>query len=170
MLDLKFNFRFNLSRTISSIISLLNPTLVINLVDCNSNVIACVLDCACRNKPSWRVHPCDMGDYQWSSGVVITRSCSLGALDHQCWDLYHNQLTFGKIGPNLSITMYIVSNIKISHNKTHTSLLLITMIWLLLSSGLRWPNGSHCVRGRRCCPTISYHQMSKWKLILNGLF
>jgi hypothetical protein len=38
-----------------------------------SPVLACILDCACRDKPSWRGHPCDMGDNQWSSGVVVAR-------------------------------------------------------------------------------------------------
>jgi hypothetical protein len=31
----------------------------------------------------WRGHSCVMGDNQWSSGVVIARIYSLGALDHQ---------------------------------------------------------------------------------------
>jgi hypothetical protein len=46
-------------------------------------VLACVLDCACGDKPLWRGHLCVMDDNQWSSGVVIGRIRSLGALNHQ---------------------------------------------------------------------------------------
>ena len=46
-------------------------------------IFVCVLDCACRDKPSWRGHSCVMGDNQQSSGVVIVKIRSLGALDHQ---------------------------------------------------------------------------------------
>src|SRR5207237_5747402 len=70
--------------------------------DCNFSVLACVLGCTCRDKPSWRGHSCDTGDNQRSSGVVIARSRSFGALDHQRRDLHFNRLylTSRKIGPN----------------------------------------------------------------------
>jgi hypothetical protein len=65
--------------------------LKLNILGCDSNqvcliaspVLACVLDCACRDKPSWRGHSCDTGDNQWRSGIVIAGFCSFGALDHQ---------------------------------------------------------------------------------------
>src|SRR6266498_2774606 len=70
--------------------------------DCNFSVLACVLGCTCRDKNSWRGHSCDTGDNQRSSGVVIARSRSFGALDHQRRDLHFNRLylTSWKIGPN----------------------------------------------------------------------
>jgi hypothetical protein len=49
---------------------------------CFLPILACVLDCACRDKPSWHGHSCVTGDNQWSSGVVIARFHLLGALDH----------------------------------------------------------------------------------------
>jgi hypothetical protein len=61
---------------------------------CILPVLACVLDCACRYKPSWRGHLCVMGDNQQSSGVVIARSRSLGALDHQRRDLHPIKLSY----------------------------------------------------------------------------
>jgi len=64
------------------------PQLVIKSVLIATTVLACVLDCACRDKPSWRGHSCDTDDNQRSSGVVITRNRSLGALDHQRRDLH----------------------------------------------------------------------------------
>src|SRR5205814_10339232 len=76
--------------------------------DCNFSVLACVLGYTCRDKPSWRGHSCDTGDNQRSSGVVIARSRSFGALDHQRRDLHFNRLylTSRKIGPNLlSVTL-----------------------------------------------------------------
>jgi hypothetical protein len=57
-------------------------------------VLACVLDCACRDKPSWRGHSCVTGENQQSSGVVIARICSLGALDHQRRDLHSIKLSY----------------------------------------------------------------------------
>ena len=57
------------------------------------SVLACVLDCACRDKPSWRGHSCVMGDNQRSRGVVIARNRSLGALDHQRRDLHSIKLS-----------------------------------------------------------------------------
>jgi hypothetical protein len=57
-------------------------------------VLACVLDCACRDKPSWRGHSCVTGDNQWSCGVVIARNRSLGALDHQRRDLHSIKLSY----------------------------------------------------------------------------
>jgi hypothetical protein len=57
-------------------------------------VLACVLDCACRDKPSWRGHSCVTGDNQRSRGVVIARNCSLGALDHQRRDLHSIKLSY----------------------------------------------------------------------------
>jgi hypothetical protein len=59
-----------------------------------SPVLACVLDCACRDKPSWRGHSCDMGDNQWSSGVVIAGFCSFGTLDHQRRVLHQSSLPY----------------------------------------------------------------------------
>ena len=66
----------------------MRPQLVIKSVLIATTVLACVLDCACRDKPSWRGHSCDMDDNQQSSGVVITRNRSLGALDDQRRDLH----------------------------------------------------------------------------------
>src|SRR5437762_6086928 len=57
------------------------------------SVLACVLGFTYRDKPSWRGHSCDTGDNQRSSGVVIARSRSFGALDHQRRDLHFNRLT-----------------------------------------------------------------------------
>src|SRR6266540_3305962 len=70
--------------------------------DCNFSILACVLGCTCRDKPSWRDHSCDTGDNQRSSGVVIARSRSFGTLDHQRRDLHFNRLylTSRKIEPN----------------------------------------------------------------------
>jgi hypothetical protein len=56
-------------------------------------VLACVLDCACRDKPSWQGHSCVMGDNQRSCGVVIARNHSLRALDHQRRDLHSIKLS-----------------------------------------------------------------------------
>jgi hypothetical protein len=57
-------------------------------------ILACVLDCACRDKPSWRGHSCVTGDNQRSRGVVIVRNRSLGALDHQRRDLHSIKLSY----------------------------------------------------------------------------
>jgi hypothetical protein len=57
-------------------------------------VLACVLDCACRDKPSWRGYSCVTGDNQRSRGVVIARNHSLGALDHQRRDLHSIKLSY----------------------------------------------------------------------------
>jgi hypothetical protein len=59
-----------------------------------SPVLACVLDCACRDKPSWRGHSCDTSDNQWSGGVVIAGFCSFGALDHQRRVLHQSSLLY----------------------------------------------------------------------------
>jgi hypothetical protein len=56
--------------------------------DCVLPFLACVIDCVCKDKPSWQGYSCVTGDNQQSSGVVIARSPSLGALDHQHRDLY----------------------------------------------------------------------------------
>ena len=61
---------------------------VIKSVLIATTVLACVIDCDCRDKPSWRGHSCDTDDNQRSIGVVITRNRSLGALDHQRRDLH----------------------------------------------------------------------------------
>jgi hypothetical protein len=58
------------------------------------SVLACVLDCACRDNPSWRGHSCVMGDNQRSRGVVIARNRSLEALDHQRRDLHSIKLSY----------------------------------------------------------------------------
>ena len=58
------------------------------------SVLACVLDCTCRDKPSWRGQSCVTGDNQRSSGVVIARIRSLGALDHQRRDLHPMKLSY----------------------------------------------------------------------------
>jgi hypothetical protein len=55
--------------------------------------IACVLDCACKDKTLWRGHSCVTGGNQWSRGVVIARNRSLGALDHQRRDLHSIKLS-----------------------------------------------------------------------------
>jgi hypothetical protein len=57
-------------------------------------VLACVLDCACRDKLSWRGHSCVTSDNQRISGVVIARSRSLRALDHQHRDLHPIKLSY----------------------------------------------------------------------------
>jgi hypothetical protein len=57
-------------------------------------IVACVLDCAYRDKPSWWGHSCVMGDNKWSSVVVIARSCSIGALDLQRRDLHPIKLSY----------------------------------------------------------------------------
>jgi hypothetical protein len=62
--------------------------------DCFLPVFACVLDCAYWDKPSWRGHSCVTGDNQRSSGVVIARIRSLGALDHQHRDLHPIKLSY----------------------------------------------------------------------------
>jgi hypothetical protein len=56
--------------------------------------LACVIDCACGVKPSWRGHSCVTGDNHRSSGVVIARIHSLGALDHQRRDLHLIKLSY----------------------------------------------------------------------------
>jgi hypothetical protein len=57
-------------------------------------VLACVLGCTCRDKPPWWGHLCGTGDNPCSSGVVIVRICSLGALDHQHRDLHLIKLLY----------------------------------------------------------------------------
>jgi hypothetical protein len=59
-----------------------------------SPILACVLDCACRDKPSWRGYLYDTGDNQQRSGVVIVGFCSFGALDHQRWVLHQSSLSY----------------------------------------------------------------------------
>src|SRR6266508_658101 len=90
-------------RTVSPFIGCETPLRDQYSFDCNFSVLACVLGCTCRDKPSWRGHSCDTGDNQRSSGVVIARSRSFGALDHQRRDLHFNRLylTSRKIGHNL---------------------------------------------------------------------
>jgi hypothetical protein len=61
---------------------------------CVLPVLACVLDCAFRDKPLWRGHLCVTGDKQCSRGVVIARIRSLGALDHQRRDLHPIKLSY----------------------------------------------------------------------------
>jgi hypothetical protein len=61
---------------------------------CVLPILACVLNCACRDKPSWRGHSCVMGDNQRSSGIVIARIRSLGALGHQRQDLHPIKLSY----------------------------------------------------------------------------
>jgi hypothetical protein len=39
-------------------------------------------------------HSCDMGDNQWSSGVVIVKFSSFGALDHQRRVLHQSSLPY----------------------------------------------------------------------------
>jgi hypothetical protein len=53
------------------------------MFDCVLPILACVLVCACRDKPSWQGHSCDTGDNQQSNGVVIARSHLPRVLDHQ---------------------------------------------------------------------------------------
>jgi hypothetical protein len=61
---------------------------------CILPVLACVLDCTCRDKPSWRGRSCVTVDNLRSSGVVITRNRSLGALDYQRRDLHPIKLSY----------------------------------------------------------------------------
>jgi hypothetical protein len=70
------------------------PHLVINTVWLHSSCYCWCFYCACRDKPSWRGHLCVTGENQWSNGVVIARSCSLEALDHQCRDLHPIKLSY----------------------------------------------------------------------------
>jgi hypothetical protein len=81
-------------RTVSSFISLWDPTSWSISFDCVLPVLTCVFDCACRDKPSWRGHSCSMWDKQRSSGAVIVRIHSLVALDHQHWDLHPIKLSY----------------------------------------------------------------------------
>jgi hypothetical protein len=76
------------------------------------------------DKPSWRGHSCVMGDNQWSSGVVIVGSRSLGALDHQRRDLHPIKLLyltedqafiFYHIGYYLTLRAQIYTNPCVSH-------------------------------------------------------
>jgi hypothetical protein len=57
-------------------------------------VLACVIDCVCRNKNSWWGHSCVTGDNQQSSGIVIARIRSLGALHHQRRDIHPIKLSY----------------------------------------------------------------------------
>jgi hypothetical protein len=57
-------------------------------------VLACVLDCACKDKPSWKGHSYVTCDNQWSSGVVIARIRSLRALDHERRNLHPIKLSY----------------------------------------------------------------------------
>jgi hypothetical protein len=57
-------------------------------------LIVFLVDWACRDKPSWRGHSCVTGDNQCTSGVVIARIRSLGALDHQHRDLHTIKLSY----------------------------------------------------------------------------
>jgi hypothetical protein len=59
-----------------------------------SPVLACVLDYACKDKPSWQGHSCDTGDNQWSNGVVIAGFCSFGGFDHQRQVLHQSSLPY----------------------------------------------------------------------------
>jgi hypothetical protein len=62
--------------------------------DCVLPILACVLECACRDKPLWRGHSCVTGDNQRSSNVVTVRIRLLGALDHQRQDLHPIKLSY----------------------------------------------------------------------------
>jgi hypothetical protein len=73
---------------------LVRPHLVIKRFDCFLPVLAGVLDCACKDKPSWQGHSCVMCDNQWSNGVVIMRSYLHEALDHQRRDLHPIKLSY----------------------------------------------------------------------------
>jgi hypothetical protein len=81
-------------RKVSPFISLWDPPRDQCSFDCVLPVLACVLDYACRDKPSWQGHSCVTGDNQWSSSVVIARIHSLGALDHQSRDLHPIKLSY----------------------------------------------------------------------------
>jgi hypothetical protein len=63
---------------------------------CVLPVLTCVLNCACKHKPSWRGYSCVTDDSQWSSGVVIAWIRSLGALDHRRRDLYPIKIPYLK--------------------------------------------------------------------------
>src|SRR5688500_11728929 len=72
-------------------------------------VLACVLDCACRVKPSWRGHSCVTGDNQRSRGVVITRNRSLGALDYQRRDLHSIKVSHLTEDQDASTITFVIS-------------------------------------------------------------
>jgi hypothetical protein len=82
--------------TMSSFIGLWNPTSWSMQFWLRSSCSCLCFYCACRDKPSWWRHSCVTGDNQRSSGVVIARICSLGALDHQCRDLHPIKLLYLK--------------------------------------------------------------------------
>jgi hypothetical protein len=82
-------------------------------------VLACVLDCACRDKPSWRGHSCVTGDNQRSRGVVIARNRSLGALDHQRRDLHSIKLSYlTEDRATSTINWYQSSRLPVRYNST----------------------------------------------------
>jgi hypothetical protein len=82
-------------------------------------VLACVLDCACRDKPSWRGHSSVTGDNQWSRGVVIVRNCSLGALDHQRRDLHSIKLSYlTEDWAASTINWFPISRLPVRYNPT----------------------------------------------------
>jgi hypothetical protein len=71
-------------RIVLSFIGLWDPTSWSMHFDCVLPVLACVLDCACRDRPSWRGHSCVIGDNQWSNGIVIASTrCHTRISGHQ---------------------------------------------------------------------------------------
>jgi hypothetical protein len=81
-------------RTMSSFIVFETPTRDQYNFGCILHVLACDVDCACRDKPSWRGHSCVTDDNQCSSGVVIAKIRSFGTLDHQRRDLHPIKLSY----------------------------------------------------------------------------
>jgi hypothetical protein len=82
-------------------------------------VLACVLDCACRDKPLWRGHSCVTGDNQQSRGAVIAWNLSLGALDHQRRDLHSIKLSYPtKDWAASSMNWYQISRLPMRYNPT----------------------------------------------------
>jgi hypothetical protein len=82
-------------------------------------VLACVLDCACRDKSSWRGHSCVTGDNQRSRVVVIASYPSFGALDHQRRDLHSIKLSYlTEDRATSTINWYQISRLPVRYNST----------------------------------------------------
>jgi hypothetical protein len=81
-------------RTVSSFIDYDTPPRDQYNFGCVLHVLACVLDCGCRDNPSWLGHSCVTGNNQWSNGVVIEMICLLRALNHEHRDLHPIKLSY----------------------------------------------------------------------------
>jgi hypothetical protein len=92
-------------------------------------VLACILDCACRDKPSWRGHSCVTGDNQRRCGVVIARNRSLGALDHQRRDLHSIKVSHLTEDRDAStINWYQISRLPVRYNPTFSIVLFCPIV------------------------------------------